>query len=81
MKRNDWLKKKNHAAETIHCDNGDIAVITHDASGRQAQGFGKTEEAAFADAHDKHTAALKRAAHTTSKYAQKRFTGTIAGAL
>lgn len=77
MKRTDWLKKKSHAAETIHCDNGDIAVITHDADGRQASGFGKTEEAAFADAHGKHLASLKRAAHTTSRYSQKRFTGTI----
>ncbi len=77
MKRTDWLKKKRHAAETIHTDTGDLSCVIHDAEGRQQEGFGKTEELAFANAHGKHLAALKRAAHTVGRYKLSTFTGKI----
>jgi hypothetical protein len=78
MKRSDWLKKKEHAAETIHCGNGEICVMIHDAEGRQAEGFGKNEEAAFAAALEQHQTRVKRATLTTAKYKRAKLSGTVA---
>ena len=80
MLRAAWLKKKQHGAETIRCENGDFYVITHDDKGRQSEGFGATEEKAFADAFAKYTVAQARAKQTTKRYGATQFTGRIGAA-
>lgn len=66
MKRSKWLEKKGHAAETIKVveperPDSAVYVIIHDANGRDARGFGETEERAFGAAHASYTKARHRA--------------------
>lgn len=63
MTRSKWLKRAGFACETIHTRVGDAPFycIIHDDHGRDAHGWGFTEEQAFKDAHDTFAAARRRA--------------------
>jgi hypothetical protein len=69
MKRAAWLARKGHACETIRTSALEGApqayyTIIHDADQRQAEGWGKSEEAAFAASHERYLAARRRAEHS-----------------
>lgn len=75
MKRADWLRKVGHATETIHVrasgvialDSEPFYVLIHDAEGREADGFGATEEFAFGAALVSYKKARHRAGLTTAR--------------
>jgi hypothetical protein len=78
MKRAQWLAKRGHACETIHAQAGDFPfyAIIHDVKGRQAEGWGSSEERAFEAAHLAYLAQRRRAAHSEMR---AHYTEALAG--
>lgn len=70
-----WTAKRGHSAEIIHCADGTFCVLLHDDKGADAEGFGKTEDAAHVDALAKYKAARHRATLTASRAARRQIVG------